>query len=283
MLQTTLVDIDDLRVVRSISETVTPITYHTFIFRIAIPSCIPSISEDNCHVPLPSVNLIDDINAAVSGEEVIAPIQYHKVMAQIAITFHRFSRRLRSRNLPAEQVVQDADAELANLIDTMPSHLQPDGVHDTQRDEMYPWIAWQRWDLSLVFLYHRLYINRTLQKHWLATPQTLSGPRSICLSSASGIVWVTQQSLQPIEKRRQWQAMRIQKNEVFLANKNDRALSVHVVAAAVCLIYESKGQEPQVDDCREQIKCCIEYLEAVKSWNKVATKGLAIINTLLDS
>lgn len=172
---------------------------------MAVPNSIPSISESDCCVPLPSVDLYDDSNAATDEtEEAIAPIQYHKVMAQIALTFNRFKTNFRSRRLPAQQVVLDADRQLADLIDTMPSHLQPDGPPNPERDRSYPWIAWQRWDLSLVFLYYRLHINRTLQKHWLASPETLSGPRSICLGSAKGIIWVTQQSLQPIAKRRQW-------------------------------------------------------------------------------
>lgn len=62
-----------------------------------------------------------------------------------------------------------------------------------------------------------------------------------------------------------------------------RALSVHVVAAAACLIFESKGQASEDDDFRGDIKCCVEYLEAVKSWNVVASKGLGIIQELLNS
>ena len=172
---------------------------------MALPSYIPCISEVDCCVPLPEVDSSDEQNLAdLETGEIIAPIQYHRVMAQISITIHRFRMNLRYRRMPPQQVVLQADAQLAELIDTMPSHLQPDAPHDLRREEMHPWIAWQKWDLSLVFLYYRLHINRTLQRCWLSAPEILSGPRSICVSSAKGIVWVTQHSNQPIAKRRQW-------------------------------------------------------------------------------
>ena len=183
-------------------------TFTYLSYRLAVPYFASCISEADFEAQLPLVLPDDYVSLPFPGVyEAVAPVHYHRVMAQIARTYYRFRIALRARVLAIEDVVKEADRQLANIIDKLPPHLQPDSPEHSQnavRDENCPWIAWQRWDLCLVLLYYRLNINRTLQKEWLASPDSLSGPRSICISSAKSIVWITQQSILPIAKRRQW-------------------------------------------------------------------------------
>jgi hypothetical protein len=134
------------------------------------------------------------------------PVQYHVVMIRISATFNRL-RRLLQTGKSLTQAVQDVDNRFADIIDGLPAHLQPDEIQDEdtrERDRHCPWIRWQHADLRLVLLYNRLTINRMLQQEWLTSPTHLSGPRSICLSSAYGIQSITQHWDLPMARRRQW-------------------------------------------------------------------------------
>lgn len=135
------------------------------------------------------------------------PVHYHIFMIRVSAVYHRFRRRLRIGDTPSEDVVRDADNELAQTIADLPSHLQPDepqSHYTKERDRCYPWVPWQRVYLTLVLLYHRMVINRTLQTRWLIDPDRYSGPRAICLRSAEGILWIEREWTMPIAKRRQW-------------------------------------------------------------------------------
>lgn len=108
---------------------------------------------------------------------------------------------------PVVEIVQDADNKLAEIISNLPGHLQPDQPQDdytNRRDTTYPWIAWQRVYLTLVLLYYRMVINRTLQSSWLIDQDKYGGPRAICLSSARGILLIQREWTIPLTKRRQW-------------------------------------------------------------------------------
>lgn len=134
------------------------------------------------------------------------PVQYHIVMIRISIAVQRF-RQMLNAGWPLVHAVQETDNNLANIIEELPPHLQPDEVQDQftrDRDNHCPWIRWQHADLRLVLLYHRLAINHLLQSHWIDSPGSLGGPRSICLSSALGILAVTRNWDEPMARRRQW-------------------------------------------------------------------------------
>lgn len=128
-------------------------------------------------------------------------------MISVSSVYQRFRRLLRSLDRPLVDLVRDTDNQLAEIISNLPAHLQPDEPADDytkQRDETYPWVPWQRVYLTLVLLYYRMVINRTLQSSWLADEGKYGGPRAICLSSARGILLIQSKWKIPMAKRRQW-------------------------------------------------------------------------------
>ncbi|EXJ82983.1 hypothetical protein A1O3_06800 [Capronia epimyces CBS 606.96] len=164
--------------------------------------------------------------------------------------------------MPLTEIVRDADNRFADIIDGLPPHLQPDEVKTDEtraRDALYPWIPWQQVNLTLVLLNFRLAINRCLQHEWLADPTNLSGPRAICLSSAKGIIWISQHWAAPIARRRQW------------------AMSVQIYAAGAFLAVESK------EDYAEEIDFCISYLDKVQANSAVAGKAARILREFMAS
>ena len=136
-----------------------------------------------------------------------SPVDYHIFMVMVSSVYHKFRRRLRAAERPVIDLVRDADNQLAQIIASLPSHLQPDEPQSNyikRRDKTYPWIPWQRVYLTLVLLYHRMVINRTLQSSWLVDQDSYSGPRAVCLSSAKGILLIQRDWTIPLAKRRQW-------------------------------------------------------------------------------
>jgi hypothetical protein len=104
-------------------------------------------------------------------------------------------------------LVREADCNLADIINTLPRHLQPVSEQtsaEERGDILHPWIPWQRWNITLVLLYYRLHINRTLQHEWLASPGSHRGPKAVCLHSAKAIIDNTKLCTQPMNKRRNW-------------------------------------------------------------------------------
>lgn len=210
-------------------------------------------------------------------------------MAQIASTYCRFRAALRARTNSVVELVREADERLADVINKLPLHLQPEQAQtpgDAIGDMLHPWIPWQRWNLGLVLLYYRLHINRTLQNQWLVSPDTLRGPKAVCLGCAKAIIHNTKLATQPLNKRRQWyvcfdpnKCVRVGKQLIF----ETRALAVHVVSAAVCLALQSKSRDSRHDGTwRDDINECILYLEEIKSWNSLAQRGSDIMRGLLD-
>jgi hypothetical protein len=174
-----------------------------------IPFHNPCISEDDFEVPLP-VPL--DEEELVSWEtsqlpDTAYPVYYHIALAKIATVYYRFRKTLQTQTDETINIVRTADKQLADIISGLPTHLQPDeprtrwtDIRDTER----PWISWQKWDLTLVLLYYRLAINRTLQREWHVSPEKLSGQRAICLDSARSILWISRNWDYPVAQRKQW-------------------------------------------------------------------------------
>jgi hypothetical protein len=131
-------------------------------------------------------------------------------MSRISTVYHDFRQSIRHRsltNLSLESLVRTADEELALVIDTLPEHLQPEpGRERTVREleASQPWIKWQRFDITLVLLHHRVRINRTLQQYWLATPGEYTWARAVCIRSSLDIIWISRKWDQPVSMRKQW-------------------------------------------------------------------------------
>lgn len=167
---------------------------------LPIPLRTPCISDIDFNCQLPAIisdaQLADsDLGITRALDEGPRPVQYHVIMAEIATINHQLHARLRLRKWPpaavAEFVVQ-ADDQLANVIERLPSHLQQDDGSTPkgceEMEQQLPWIAIQRKSLVIALLYYRLAINRILQNHWLEGSTNFARSRSICLSSAVGLI-----------------------------------------------------------------------------------------------
>ncbi|KAF9874294.1 nucleus protein [Colletotrichum karsti] len=168
---------------------------------LAVPYHVPQVEEGDFNVPLPSM----DPNSDLPGG--IQPVQYHIFMSRTSIVYHRFRSALREGTRAIAEIVRLADDELAEVINTLPEHLQPDGGKNPEIQDLeiaHPWIKWQRFDISLVLLHHRMRINRALQNQWLESPGQYDWARAVCIRSAMDIIWITHNWDQPAAMRRQW-------------------------------------------------------------------------------
>lgn len=170
----------------------------------------PCVSEDNFDVPM-SLLLEEDDNP--NPEEPFPEhqkpsiVHYHIAMSQIARVYYRFARQVRQKHTPLIDLVRTADESLAELITNLPQHLRADEAETEEtrvRNLNWPWVPWQQHSIKLVLLYHRLSINRHLQREWLAVPGLYSGQRAICLEAAKAIIQITSRWHQATAYRRQW-------------------------------------------------------------------------------
>lgn len=168
------------------------------------------VLETDFDVPLPAV---DEAGRVIGPNGLlIHPVQYHIFMAQTSTVYHRFTTALRCSQLPITDLVRAADAELAEVINTLPTHLQPEsaGAESTEAlESAYPWVRWQRVYATLILLYHRLRINRTLQKDWATDPAPYAWARAVGLRTARDIIWITQNWEQPADERRDWYVLNL--------------------------------------------------------------------------
>ncbi|KAK1635664.1 hypothetical protein BDP81DRAFT_376380 [Colletotrichum phormii] len=226
---------------------------------LAVPYYVPQVDEEDFDIPLPS----DESD--VEGPQ---PVLYHIFMARTSTVYHRFRSALREGTRSVSEIVRLADDELAEVINTLPAHLQPDGGKSKEMQELeiiYPWIKWQRFDISLVLLHHRMRINRSLQKEWLAAPGLYDWARAVCIRSAMDIIWITHNWDQPVAMRRQW------------------ALSMHIFVAAIFLLRESQRAQSGAEvDFTDEVQLAIEYLNEVKSRNAIAERAVSILRSSLD-
>jgi hypothetical protein len=165
----------------------------------------PSVlREDDFSVPLPEVTREGSIPMPNGSR--IHPVQYHIFMSRTARAYHRFQRALQNNQGSKLGIVRAADEQLAELIDDLPPHLQPDmksGV-DSELETVHPWIRWQKVEFTLVLLYHRLCLYRVLQAEWTRSPEEFASPRAVCLITARDIIWISQNWELPHSERRQW-------------------------------------------------------------------------------
>jgi hypothetical protein len=138
------------------------------------------------------------------------PIEYSIAMAKVATVYYRFRESMvviRTHDDDIAAVIQEADNNLAEIISSLPSHLQDyesTSQKNSERDAQYPWIPWQRKTITAVLLYYRIIVNRVLQPSWIDNPTTHGRARAICLGSARAIVDVIRTSQDPLSRSRTW-------------------------------------------------------------------------------
>ncbi|RBQ73707.1 hypothetical protein FVER14953_20434 [Fusarium verticillioides] len=166
----------------------------------------PVIDESDFSIPLPSVSHRE------AQDTLVDPAHYHIFMARTSQVIYKFRISLKYgvKTLKnAIDIVKTADEGLASIIDSLPSHLQPesDAVTDAEIQDLestQPWIKWQRYDLTLVLLHLRMHINRVLQKQWLSSPEEYHWARTVSVTSAMSLIWINRSWDQPASTRKQW-------------------------------------------------------------------------------
>ncbi|KAF4344227.1 hypothetical protein FBEOM_1821 [Fusarium beomiforme] len=222
----------------------------------------PFIDESDFRVSLPSVSQPEAETGAVD------PVHYHIFMAQTSQVICRFRVSLKHGKNSLDNVVnivKAADEGLASIIETLPSHLQPEGDSSTNAEIQalelaQPWIKWQRYDLTLVLLHLRMYINRALQKLWLSSPGEAHWARTLSVTSAMSLIWINRSWDQPASTRKQW------------------ALSYHIYSSAMFLLREC--QYNSLEDKREYLEAVeagLVLLDAVESHNLLARHAARVL------
>ncbi|KAF2638874.1 hypothetical protein P280DRAFT_491342 [Massarina eburnea CBS 473.64] len=188
-------------------------------------------------------------------------------MARIATIYYQLHSKLRLRRWSPSEVanfVIQADDQLATLIEQLPPHLQNDMgyVHHRNMEREWPWIATQRTSLIIVLLYYRLAINRVLQVYWLEGSTNYARARSICLSSAIGVVDSAVSGDANFTRLRSW----------------DFAMVIY--SAMVTLALEVQRSEEPDSQILDAIIQGEGLLKQVQTQNKLANEALIMLREL---
>jgi hypothetical protein len=139
----------------------------------------------------------------------VSPWWYHAVLSSTALVYYHFINSLRKDASDLEYLVRKADEGLANIIEGLPSHLQPYGdetqdMLDKRKDleEHYPWIQWQRTDLISALLLWRSKINYECRRYWAVSVPSSIPRRVLCLQSAKSVINLLESANMPINQRR---------------------------------------------------------------------------------
>ena len=149
-------------------------------------------------MPLPTL-----VPSEVDSAEVQA-VHYHRFMAITARVHLRFRLAVRRNDALRADAVRSADAGLADVIMTLPYHLQPDNPDTLEIESAQPWIKWQRFSVTLVLLHLRMRIHSSLNRHWADDGEQHAWAKSVAIDSASRIIWISYNWDQPAEMRNQW-------------------------------------------------------------------------------
>ncbi|KAG2165349.1 hypothetical protein VTO58DRAFT_101752 [Aureobasidium pullulans] len=238
---------------------------------LPFPGYTPLINEREvrCRLPAPHV---DDLYAEQDGK-MLSSVRYHEFMARTAVVYHNFHNALQKGFQTKGETVRQADEQLAQVITTLPEHLEPEsgerGAAVSLLEEQHPWVRWQRVNVTLVLLTHRLLIYSTLSANWRNDPDNFQWAKSVCLQSAKDILWINQNWNLPTYYRRQW------------------AHSMDLFKAANMLIQEAKhGRIPITlfdGDWKDEIAKCVTYLEEIRQWNEYAGRAADTIQASLLS
>lgn len=169
--------------------------------RLDIADRHPQVDHLDFDVPLPSL-----VPSEIASPEIQA-VHYHRFMATTAKVHMRFRLAVRRQKSSRADAVRAADVELADVITTLPHHLQPDQPdHEELQDieKTQPWIKWQRFSVTLVLLHLRMRIHSSLNRHWAAHGEQYTWAKSVAIESASRIIWISYNWDQPAEMRNQW-------------------------------------------------------------------------------
>jgi hypothetical protein len=179
---------------------------------ISVPLRTPCINDVdfNCQLPadINDAQLLEaDLGMRPTPASEPRPVQYHIIMAKVATIHHQLHAKLRLRRWSpsgiADFVIQ-ADVQLAEVVDQIPSHLQSNSGSAGEIEHVLPWIPTQRTSLAMVLLYYRLAINRILQTYWLEGSTNFARARSICLSSAMGMIRSATSDVVTFRRLRSW-------------------------------------------------------------------------------
>ncbi|RBR19627.1 hypothetical protein FVER53590_25003 [Fusarium verticillioides] len=222
----------------------------------------PVIDESDFSIPLPSVSHRE------AQDTLVDPAHYHIFMARTSQVIYKFRISLKYgvKTLKnAIDIVKTADEGLASIIDSLPSHLQPesDAVTDAEIQDLestQPWIKWQRYDLTLVLLHLRMHINRVLQKQWLSSPEEYHWARTVSVTSAMSLIWINRSWDQPASTRKQW------------------ALSYHIYSSAMFLLRECQStSHEEKREYLDAIEAGLVLLDAVESHNILARHAARVL------
>lgn len=169
------------------------------------------MTEDDFDVVLPSEpdeeQLQDGADYQAPPHSVISPWTYHVLLSQAALISHRFNRALKKNPDALEELVRKTDDDLANIIDHLPYHLQPDSERTTELEEAenkYPWIKWQRLDLTTLLLQCRFRVNYQCRLKWSEARSRGHPSHSICLEAARLLIVISARTDLPVHQRRYW-------------------------------------------------------------------------------
>ncbi|KAH7069735.1 hypothetical protein BKA63DRAFT_421097 [Paraphoma chrysanthemicola] len=242
---------------------------------LIVPYRSPAVDDFDFDVPYPTAQRTSPL--AGSDRSVEHPVHYHVFMARASKAYYRFRRTVRMRVDSLDsmiQAVRDADEELAGIIETLPTHLQPDAYGANQQDELRhmrssdSWVTWQRFDVTVVLLHLRIRINRTLQDQWLSATDHnhTDWARTVSVRSAISVIWINSHWNQPASMRKQW------------------ALSYHIFVSALLLIRDWQDSRCGNDqDHREAINMALEMLDRVKLRNAIAQHASLILRGRIES
>lgn len=169
-----------------------------------MPGATPVLSASDFDVPLPS-RFAGEAGRNNSGV-MLHRVDYHTFMARVALVFHEFRESLQMYS-PIE-AVRRGNEKLAEIILTLPGHLQPNespgGAEKCKVENEHPWLRWQRVNIALVLLSHRLHLNRSMLQYCEATSETGISARAIATQTAEHIIWISQNWDVPVAAKRQW-------------------------------------------------------------------------------
>ncbi|KAH6094729.1 hypothetical protein HBI65_122840 [Parastagonospora nodorum] len=233
---------------------------------LPIPLRPPCINDTDFTCQLPAD--ISDAQLLASDSGVVSQpdhhpraVQYHITMARIATIYHHLHAKLRLRKWSpsgiADFVIQ-ADDHLADVIEQIPPHLQNNDTTSPHTEALHPWIATQRTSLAIVLLYYRLAINRILQTYWLEGSTNFARARSVCLSSAIGVIGAATAGDATFRRLRSWD------------------FAMVTFSATVTLALEVRRSREADERLVRAIRDSERILGGVRGENVVAREGVGI-------
>ncbi|KAH7391561.1 hypothetical protein BKA64DRAFT_108482 [Cadophora sp. MPI-SDFR-AT-0126] len=232
----------------------------------------PSLSEEDFDVEFPLPVDDDELERGLTSfkpsPKVISPWWYHIILCKTALVHHRFTQGIRKTTTDLEVLVRIADEGLADIIESLPAHLQPreeNMPQSTDVDDRYPWIRWQRVDLIMMLLLLRSKINYECRNFWSNSPPTSLPRRSLCLRSAQSVIMLSEGEDMPIYQRRYMTyTLRLYGAGLIIASEIPRSTNTN----------ESSG-------LINSLLTCIQLLEQSKDLNIVAEKAVEHLRSFL--